>query len=295
MTRSGSFAPLGLMALAMLSACASAPQHFDELERARAEVQNLEADPLAASNTGVNEQLKEARQALASADAAREKREPRERIVHLAYLAERQAQIGEARAKELRLHEQVAQAEEKRGQALLQARTAEIEAAHAAAARKSAEAEQAKSELERINQELAELRAAQTERGMVLNIGSDLLFDTGKAELKPGAAAQLDRVAEFLRENPRMRILIEGHTDSRGSEAFNQQLSEDRASAVRDALLVRNVGREQLGIQGAGESAPVATNDTVAGRQQNRRVEIVFSEPGGRFAEGAAEPPPRMR
>jgi outer membrane protein OmpA-like peptidoglycan-associated protein len=112
---------------------------------------------------------------------------------------------------------------------------------------------------------------------------SDVLFDTDEADLKPGAGSAIAQLAELLDEYPDRRLRIEGHTDSRGSDAYNRELSKERAAAIADALTNRGVSRSRLEIVGMGEAYPVATNETAAGRQQNRRVEIVISEPDGDF------------
>jgi outer membrane protein OmpA-like peptidoglycan-associated protein len=114
-----------------------------------------------------------------------------------------------------------------------------------------------------------------------------VLFDTGRATLKPGATTTLERVAQFMQKNPETKVMIEGHTDSVGSDDYNQGLSERRAQAVADALSFRGVQRDRVEPLGRGKALPVATNDTPAGRQQNRRVELVFSDESGRFAGGA--------
>jgi outer membrane protein OmpA-like peptidoglycan-associated protein len=113
------------------------------------------------------------------------------------------------------------------------------------------------------------------------------LFDTGKATLKPGADLALNRLGEFMRTNPDTRLIVEGHTDSRGSDEYNQQLSQQRAQAVADALANRGITGDRVQAVGRGEAYPVASNDDNAGRQQNRRVEIIFSDPKGQFAQGA--------
>jgi len=122
---------------------------------------------------------------------------------------------------------------------------------------------------------------------------SDVLFDTGRATLKPGADRALDRLAQFLKGNPGTRVIVEGHTDSVGSEAYNEELSHRRAQAVTEALSARGVPADQYQAKGLGKAYPVASNETPAGRQQNRRVEIVFSDESGRFAEGPSPEPIR--
>ena len=120
-----------------------------------------------------------------------------------------------------------------------------------------------------------ELQAVKTERGTVVTLG-DVLFATGRAELQPGAMLTIDRLANFLAEYPKKTVLIEGHTDSAGSESYNQYLSERRAMAVRTALVQANVDPARISTVGYGEMRPIATNDTDAGRLKNRRVEIVI-------------------
>ena len=152
----------------------------------------------------------------------------------------------------------------------------------------------ARAELEDMQKQFSELQAKQTERGMVLTL-SDVLFDTGQATLKPGADLALDRVAEFLRENAGTRVIVEGHTDSRGSEEYNLRLSERRAQSVADALRMRGIEPGRFQVVGRGEGYPVANNATAEGRQQNRRVEIVFSDNAGRFAQGPTEDEATLR
>ena len=106
---------------------------------------------------------------------------------------------------------------------------------------------------------------------------SDVLFDFNRANLKPGARDKVAKIAEILRAHPDLKIEVEGHTDSVGSDEYNQRLSERRAESVRASLVDDGVSRDVVGTAGFGESKPVATNGTPAGRQQNRRVEIVIS------------------
>ncbi len=271
------------LSAALLAACASAPQRNEQLEQAQAEVKTLTADPLA--EQAASDDVNQARASLNQAETAFQQKRPPEQVDQLAYLAMRHAQAGEARVKEARARQEVAQAQQDRDRILLQAREKEVEQAkaEAATARNTVAATQA--ELSNARQELQSLQAKQTDRGMVMTL-SDVLFDTGKATLKPGADRDLDRLAQALKDNPNTRVKIEGFTDSVGSDSYNQSLSERRAEAVADALRARGVPRDRLEAEGLGKEFPVATNDTPAGRQQNRRVEIVFSDESGRFAQG---------
>lgn len=121
------------------------------------------------------------------------------------------------------------------------------------------------------------LQARPTDRGLVLTLG-DTLFATGKSELKSGATANLDRVTAFLNEYPNRTAAIEGFTDSMGSEEYNQDLSQRRADSVKGYLVGQGVKTGRLSAAGRGENAPVGDNASVAGRQQNRRVEVIISE-----------------
>lgn len=287
-----------LATVLVLTGCASTPKNIAELDQARSDVQTLSQDPLA--QQAASQELRNARSSLDQAEGAL-KAGHKEDVLHFSYLASQQAQTGEQRISEARAREDVAKGEADRNRVLLESRTREAENATAAAqeqarvaqaqaqqaeaARK--EAESARLEAEASQRQLAELQAKQTERGMVLTLG-DVLFDTAASTLKPGAASVLDRVAAFLKQNDGTKVLIEGHTDSRGSEEYNNALSQRRAQAVADGLAFRGVDRGRVEAVGRGKALPVASNDTSAGQQQNRRVELVFSDNAGRFAGGGS-------
>jgi outer membrane protein OmpA-like peptidoglycan-associated protein len=264
---------------AVLAACASAPQRNDQLEQARAEVQTLSSDPLAQQAASAD--VDAARASLNQADTAFQQKAPPEKVNQLAYLALRHAQAGEARISEARSRQEVARAQQDRDRILLQARERETQNAQTQTA-------VAQTELAGARKELADLQAKQTDRGLVLTLG-DVLFDTGRATLKPGADRTIDRLAQALKDNPNTRVMIEGHTDSVGADEYNMALSERRAEAVADALRFRGVPADRYEAKGLGKDFPVASNDTQAGRQQNRRVEIVFSDASGRFAQSGSQ------
>ncbi|MDX1531810.1 MAG: OmpA family protein [Rhodothermales bacterium] len=161
-------------------------------------------------------------------------------------------------------------------------REAERQRAEAEAARAAAEAALARAQ--ELAQQVNELEAELTRRGLVLTLG-DVLFDTGQATLKPGADRTVNALVTFLNENPERSVLIEGFTDEVGSEASNLDLSQRRADAVRAALVERGIAGTRIRTRGYGEAYPVASNATAAGRQQNRRVEIVISDPQGEIPE----------
>jgi outer membrane protein OmpA-like peptidoglycan-associated protein len=131
-------------------------------------------------------------------------------------------------------------------------------------------------ELEAQIAQMKELEARETPRGLVLSL-PDVLFDVDKAQLKTGAERTLEKLATVLKNNPERTISIEGFTDSTGSDTYNRQLSEKRADAVREALVGLGVNPERIQTRGYGENYPIASNQTPAGRQLNRRVEIIIS------------------
>ncbi len=156
----------------------------------------------------------------------------------------------------------------------------QAEASQMAAAASQLQAGDAERRALLLEQQLRELNAKKTERGLVVTIG-DVLFDTGRAELKPGGLQNIQRLSGFLKEYPQRTALIEGYTDSVGGDDMNQALSARRANSVLGALLGMGVSRQQLNAQGYGETYPVAGNDSSGGRQMNRRVEIVLSDERG--------------
>ncbi len=131
--------------------------------------------------------------------------------------------------------------------------------------------------------QLRDMEAKKTERGMVITLG-DVLFDTNQAQLKSGGMRNVQKLADFFKQYPQRKVMIEGFTDSTGSDSRNQELSDDRARSVRTALLDMGIGTERMSSRGYGESFPVASNDTAAGRQLNRRVEIIVSDDSGKIA-----------
>jgi len=120
------------------------------------------------------------------------------------------------------------------------------------------------------------LQTQDTARGLIVNM-SDVLFDTGQYSLKPGAREKLAKISGIVLAHPTLRLEVEGHTDSVGTDKLNMLLSENRATSVRDFLIHEGVASTSIASRGFGKSQPVATNDTGTGRQQNRRVELVVS------------------
>ena len=214
-----------------------------------------------------------------------------EEAAHRAYLAEQRARIarelGHARANErTALEARLRQAEEERDRAL--ARAKEIEQERDLNDRLAAQ-------VRRLQAQVAELQARETERGWILTLGSDLLFDVGQSRLKPGGRRAITNLAKFMSQHAERKIVIEGFTDNSGSPQANQRLSERRAAAVREALVREGIEPARIEARGLGAAYPVASNDNTGGRQLNRRVEILLGETATRAATGAGAGASRAR
>jgi outer membrane protein OmpA-like peptidoglycan-associated protein len=201
--------------------------------------------------------------------------------------AEAEAARAAAQAETERLRAQAAQEranlESARAAAEAQQQAAQSEAERARLAadeanRLRAQSEQEKTALrEQLRQQLnLILETRSTARGLIVNM-SDVLFDTAKYTLRPGAREKLAKIAGILLAHPSLKLEVEGHTDSVGGEEYNQRLSEQRASAVRDYLVQSGISMNNVTAMGFGKTRPVVSNDTASGRQQNRRVELVVS------------------
>lgn len=283
---------LGASVALVLSACATSSDEMPELQTARAVVAQVQASPLA-DRAAAN--VNEAKNALERANQAADKGEDEGTVKHLAYVATRNAQIANEKILTAQAEESVKQGEAERQRVLTEARSNEADAARLQAQRARGEADQALSEAQRLAMEreelqrqlqsLKDLNAKQTDRGLVLTLG-DVLFDVDKSTLKPGAMNTMDRLAEFLKQEQGRSVVVEGHTDSTGSDDYNMDLSRRRADAVRTALVERGVKGDQIQSIGKGEGVPVASNDNAGGRQQNRRVEIVVPNEGRVAREG---------
>ena len=251
-----------------LAGCASTPKDNQMVDEAKAAYEDIRTDPDVARSG--DRQLRSARDQLARAERLLEEGASTAEIEHAAYLATRHAEIAREQAERAKLQQQINSAEERRKELELQARSAQAQAAQQEAAE--------------LRRQMEAMQAEQTDRGMVLTLG-DVLFDLNRAELKPAGETTVGRLAEFMAEYENRRVRVEGYTDSTGAESYNQQLSERRAEAVREALMDRGINRARIEVQGFGEQYPVATNETSAGRQQNRRVEIVISDADGNIKE----------
>jgi len=265
-----------------LASCESTPKNSALLTQARDTVAQAGNDPNVTRYAPT--ELDRARKLLTNAEgAAKEKGASNVTASHYAYLATQMARIAEQRAHEQVAMARIKQGETERQQILLSAREGEAERAKADAAQarnevQNAQAQiaQAQSEAQRLAAQLEDVQASQTSRGTVLTLG-DVLFDTGRAELKPGATRPIEQIAAFLNEHPERHIQVEGFTDSQGPDDYNLELSQKRADAVAMAIIQRGVDAQRVRALGYGEGFPKASNTDAGSRQLNRRVEIVVS------------------
>jgi len=297
---------MAIVALAVLAGCA-APAPNARLEQARSDYATVQASPQA--STLASSELKQASDALIKADAAWTRGDKPADVDNLAYLAQQRITIAKEAARLKSAEQAVVAASAGRDKLRLDARTQEADAAQRSAEQAKAQAQEAQrlaaasqsqanaSQLQadaaqrQANETLArnsqlealikDLNAKKTDRGLVITIG-DVLFDTDRAQLKPGGMRDVDKLVAFMTQYPQRNAMVEGFTDNTGSESHNQDLSVRRADSVRMALVERGVGRERIAAKGLGQAFPVAGNDSSGGRQLNRRVEITLSDDGGK-------------
>lgn len=238
--------------------------------------------------------LKEAEEALGTGMSLWQSKADKTEVDHYAYIASQKTLIARETALYNAAQQEISRGENERQQVILDVRRADAqrseeraERAQAEAAREREAADEARASAEssrQLAEELAEkvgeLEARPTERGLVLTLG-DVLFDFGESNLKSGGMDTVNKLGRFLNEYPERRILIEGFTDSVGSEAFNKTLSTMRAESVKDALMNNGVRSDRVRVLGYGIQHPVASNNTAEGRRQNRRVEVVISDENG--------------
>jgi outer membrane protein OmpA-like peptidoglycan-associated protein len=243
-----------------------------DADRARAEAARLSAEQARAEAERTSQQLVRERAELES----RAQQLARDRADADARAQEMARERAEVDARNQQLARERAEIDA-RNQQLAQER-ADAEARARQANDAAAKADRERAELrEKLQQQLnVILETRESARGLIVNM-SDVLFDTGSATLKPGAREKLARVAGVLLTYPELKIDIEGHTDSVGGDDYNQDLSERRADSVRAYLVRQGIPQQIVQAEGFGEAKPVASNTTAAGRQQNRRVELVIS------------------
>jgi outer membrane protein OmpA-like peptidoglycan-associated protein len=285
---------LSLTALAVVAGCSTTPPTNVRLDQAREDFRTVQADPR--SQNQAPAELRQAADALTAANTAASNREDVAQVNHLAYVASQRAAIVRETVNFKSAEMGVANAAAARTSAQLQARTQEADAAQRAAAEAQRSASMARTDtveaqrqaalaMERnrlLEARMAELNAKQTPRGIVITLG-DVLFDVDRSALKPAGMRMVDQLAEVLKADPQRTVLVEGFTDSTGADAYNQTLSTERADAVRVGLMAQGIASSRVAARGYGKANPVGSNDTAAGRQMNRRVEIVLSDESGQI------------
>ncbi len=217
------------------------------LERARADYRQAASDPAVRTNASAD--LFAAEKLLQKAESSWEDDDDSDEIEHLSYLASRKVDLARATASQAEAKKTFEELSSQKDQIRLQAREAEIQ----------------------------KLKAKKVPQGILVTLG-DVLFDTGRANLKAGNLQNMYPLVEYLRNHADTRVKIEGHTDDRGSADYNANLSQMRAEAVGNLLIANGIAPERISVQGMGEDYPVATNSTASGRQQNRRVEVTITD-----------------
>ncbi|KAA0980673.1 MULTISPECIES: OmpA family protein [unclassified Pseudomonas] len=240
--------PALLAASVALAACSTPPNA--NLEQARTNYTGLQTNPQASKVAAL--ETKEASDYLDKADKAYQDKEDQAKVDQLAYLTNQRVEVAKQTIALRNAEANLKNASAQRAQARLDARDAQIK------------------------QLQDSLNAKQTDRGTLVTFG-DVLFATDRADLKSSGLVNINKLAQFLSENPDRKVIVEGYTDSTGTANHNQSLSERRAGSVRTALVKMGVDPARIVSQGYGKEYPVAENSSVSGRAMNRRVEVTIS------------------
>src|SRR5471032_1923729 len=238
-----------LLAMSVALAACSTPPNAN-LENARTNFSALQTNPQATKLAAL--ETKDASDWLDKADKAYRDKEDEKKVDQLAYLTNQRVEVAKDTIVLRESEAKLKNAGDERARALLQARDAQIK------------------------QLQDSLNAKQTDRGTLVTFG-DVLFATNKADLKSTGLVNINKLAQFLQENPDRKVIIEGYTDSTGAPGYNQSLSERRATSVQVALIKMGVDPSRIVVQGYGKEYPVADNGSVSGRAMNRRVEVTIS------------------
>lgn len=293
-----------VMAALVAAGCASVSTPPPALVEARSAVNTAAANPNVLANAPL--ELKKANEALGRADQALAKGDDVD-VNHNAYLATQHARTAIAAGNAKASEDLIKTAEVERERARADAREREAQRARSSAASARADARDARADANSqreqtavaqqqaanatgqaaaaearaagLERQLLALEALKTDRGMVITLG-DVLFEFNRAEVKPSAQARMAQLADFLKQYPDRRVSIEGHTDNIGTAAYNTELSQRRAEAIKSQLIGLGIASDRIATVGYGKDFPVASNDTDTNRAINRRVEVVISEPG---------------
>jgi outer membrane protein OmpA-like peptidoglycan-associated protein len=251
--------PGSILVSVLLTGCASAPPHNSNLDAAISSYQSASQDP--AVMQAAPEQLQKASTAIDKAKSLYQQNPSDADVDHYAYLAQKRVEIAKEKAENDTIQEKIKKAGAQRDALMLESKQQKID---------------------QLRDQLSSMKAKKTNRGLVLTLGS-VLFDVNKSTLKSGATQNIDKLAHFMANDPKTNVMIEGYTDNTGKSDYNKRLSRRRAEAVRDALVSDGINPQRIITKGYGSEYPVASNKTAAGRQENRRVEVVISDESGNF------------
>lgn len=257
---------LALCMAALLAGCATHDNPQQALEQARSTYQQLASDSDVLASAPKD--MVRAGESLERAERLAAYRGSEEDVAHYAYLSQRYSAIAREHGVLAKEQQQLARLQlqhERLQLALREARLLSVQ-----------------QQSRWLEEQMLSLATVPSERGLVMTLG-DVLFDTGRAELKSSANRTVLKLHQFLRLNPQRRVRIEGYTDSRSKATENLQLSQARAQAVADVLVDLGIDAARIEVRGYGEAFPLAANASAHGRAQNRRVEIVFSDDQGQL------------
>ena len=282
------------VATALLTACATLPTKPEGAAAVRNKLIQLQSNTQLADRAPIA--MKDAEMAVRAAEKPQIDA-PLAR--HLVFIADRKVDTAKALAETALAEDQRTALNEQREKARLDSRTHEVDvaksqvaAARADSADQKLAADQSRADADaaraaalvsqqqsaELQHQIDDMHAKVTDRGVVMTLG-DVLFTSGQADLKQTATGNLNKLVTFLNNYPNRTVVVEGYTDSVGTDDYNQGLSERRADGVKSYLIGQGVSGQRLTALGKGKSDPVADNGTADGRQQNRRVEVVISNP----------------
>ncbi|MBT8768347.1 OmpA family protein [Metapseudomonas boanensis] len=253
-----------MLGLGLLAGCAGQQQSEQSLEQARQMFQKVKEDPDVLGSAPKD--VIRAGESLARAERLSNYWGNEDDVAHYAYLSQRYSEIASQHSE----------------QSLNQARAAklQLELERLQLALREAKLLSVQQQGKWLEEQMISLAATETDRGLVMTLG-DVLFDTGRSDLKASANRTVLKLVQFLQINPKRIVRVEGYTDNSGKKQDNLRLSQERAQSVADALIDLGIDPKRIQVEGYGEAHPVAENASNRGRAQNRRVEIVFSNDKG--------------